>query len=567
MTRRIERRPCPPGDAPTRVHPVVARVYRARGVLDDDTLDDALERLEHWQALGSIERAAAMLADAVIADQRILIVGDFDADGATSAALAVGVLRACGATHVDFLVPNRFDYGYGLTPEIVELAAERFDPELLITVDNGVSSHAGVAAANARGMRVIVTDHHLPGATLPDAAAIVNPNLNDDAFPSKALAGVGVVFYLMLALRRELDQRGHTAPRLADWLDLVALGTVADVVPLDRNNRILVAQGLKRIRAGRTRPGIAALLRVAGRDPARACAADFAFAVAPRLNAAGRLEDMSLGIACLLTDDDAEADRLAARLDALNLERRDIEREMHDEANRILERTRVDAKSAPIGVCLYEPAWHQGVIGIVAARVKEQLHRPVVAFARSGPGELKGSARSIPGFHIRDALDTVAARHPDVLKKFGGHAMAAGVSIAESDYSAFAAAFDQVARERLDGAALEQVLVTDGELSPDELCLELADALRDGGPWGQGFPEPLFDGVFELLECRTVGERHLKLSVQPPGVRRRFDAIAFNTPADAGVAGRRSRLVYRLDVNEWRGNRRVQLIVEHLEPA
>ena len=560
MRRRVERRPCPPGVALAGLHPVVARVYRARGI------DDTLERLLHWQALGNVERAAALLADAVVAGERILVVGDFDADGATSAALTVGVLRACGAPHVDYLVPNRFEYGYGLTPEIVALAATRFDPQWLVTVDNGVSSHAGVAAANARGMRVIVTDHHLPGATLPDAAAIVNPNLAGDAFPSKALAGVGVVFYLMLALRKELAARGRDAPRLADWLDLVALGTIADVVPLDRNNRILVAQGLKRIRAGRARPGIAALLRVAGRDPARVCASDIAFAVAPRLNAAGRLEDMSLGIECLLTDDDDQATRLAARLDALNVERRDIEKDMHDEARRILERTRVDAARAPVGVCLYEPAWHQGVIGIVAARVKEQLHRPVVAFARSGPGELKGSARSIPGFHVRDALDTLAARHPAVLSKFGGHAMAAGVSIMEADYPAFAAAFDAIARERLDATALEQVLVTDGELTPDELCLELADALRDGGPWGQGFPEPLFDGVFELLDCRTVGERHLKMKVQPPGERRRFDAIAFNTPADF-PAGLRARLVYRLDVNEWRGNRTVQLIVEHLEPA
>ena len=565
--RRIERRACPPGEPFAGLHPVLARVYRARGVTDADALADALDRLLHWRELGGIARAATLLADAVERDERILVVGDFDADGATSAALAVGVLRACGARHVDFLVPNRFEYGYGLTPEIVALAAERHAPDLIMTVDNGVSSHAGVAAANARGIRVLVTDHHLPGVTLPDAAAIVNPNLDGDAFPSKALAGVGVVFYLMLALRGELASRGREAPRLADWLDLVALGTVADVVPLDRNNRILVAQGLKRIRAGRMRPGIRALLSVAGRDASRVCAADIAFAVAPRLNAAGRLEDMTLGIECLLTDDQDRAHELAVRLDQLNVERRDIERDMHDEARRILERTKL--ADAPIGVCLYEPNWHQGVVGIVAARVKERLHRPVIAFARTAPGEIKGSARSIPGFHVRDALDTVAARHPALLQKFGGHAMAAGLSIAEQDFTPFAAAFDAVARERLAATDLEQVLVSDGELTPDELCLELADAVRDGGPWGQGFPEPLFDGAFELLECRTVGERHLKLRVQPPGLRRRFDAIAFNA-ADGRAepaAGTLLRLAYRLDVNEWRGNRSVQLVVEHLEPA
>lgn len=568
MRRRIERRPCPAVRLPA-LHPVLARVYAARGIDDAAALDDALETLAHWNTLGGVEAAASLLADALADGRRILIVGDFDADGATSAALAVGVLRAFGAAHVDYLVPNRFEFGYGLTPEIVALAAERFTPDLLVTVDNGVSSHAGVAAAQARGMQVIVTDHHLPGRSLPAADAMVNPNLPDDAFPSKALAGVGVIFYLMMALRRELDARDwferHSiaAPRLSDWLDLVALGTVADVVPLDRNNRVLVAQGLKRIRAGRCRPGITALLERAGRDPSTAGAAAIAFAIAPRLNAAGRIEDMSSGIACLLADDAVEAGRLAARLDELNLERRGIERQMHDEALAILERLHLG--EPPVGVCLYEPDWHQGVVGIVAARVKEKLHRPVIAFARSAPGELKGSARSIPGFHIRDALDTVAARNPELLQRFGGHAMAAGLSLAEDDYAGFAAAFDAVARERLDAGTLEQVLLTDGELTADEMCLELAELVRDGGPWGQGFPEPTFDGVFDLVERRVVGERHLKLKVQPVGVKRAFDAIAFNTARDAG--GDRARMVYRLDVNEWRGNRSVQLVVEHLEPV
>lgn len=563
-SKRIERRRC---DAPLIVpalHPVLARVYGARGVRDADALDDALGALLHWQALGGIEQAAALLADAVRADRRIVVIGDFDADGATSAALAVGVLRAFGARHVDFLVPNRFEYGYGLTPEIVELARQRLAPDLIITVDNGVSSHAGVAAARAHGIRVIVTDHHLPGATLPDADAIVNPNLTGDPFPSKALAGVGVVFYLMLALRAALGD----GPKLADWLDLVAVGTVADVVPLDRNNRILVAQGMKRIRAGRCRPGITALLRAAGKDPARACSSDIAFAVGPRLNAAGRLDDMSVGIACLLAADDAQAAALAAKLDALNVERRDIERQMHDDALRALDRLPQHPGERAPAVCLFDPSWHQGVIGIIASRVKDRLHRPVVAFARGGDGELKGSARSIAGFHVRDAFDTVAARHPQLLSKFGGHAMAAGLTLAEHDYEAFVAAFERVARERLDADALAEVLWTDGALGPDELCLDLAEALRDGGPWGQGFPEPCFDGVFEVVDRRTVGERHLKMRVQPPGERRAFDAIAFNTPAD--LLGRggvpRARLVYRLDVNEWRGDRRVQLVVEHLEP-
>lgn len=563
--KRIERRAAGPVWAHPGMHPVLARVYAARGIADPAAVDDALGALAHWEALGGIEPAVALLVDALTNDKRILVVGDFDADGATSAALTVGVLRAFGATHVDFLVPNRFEYGYGLTPEIVALAAERFSPDLIVTVDNGVSSHAGVDAAHARGIKVLVTDHHLPGRTLPAADAIVNPNLADDGFPSKALAGVGVVFYLLLALRNALGAAAE-AVRLADWLDLVAVGTVADVVPLDHNNRILVAQGLKRIRAGRCRPGITALLRAAGRDPARACASDIGFGVAPRLNAAGRLEDMSVGITCLLADDAETAAGLAAQLDTLNVERRDIERQMHEQALEALQRLPADASAA--GICLYEPGWHQGVVGIVAARVKEKLHRPVIAFARSGPGELKGSGRSIPGFHIRDALDTIAAREPALLQRFGGHAMAAGLSLAERDFDAFARAFDAVATERLDPAALEQVLWTDGPLDADELCLELADALREGGPWGQGFPEPVFDGLFEVIERRVVGQYHLKLRVQPPGLRRVFDAIAFNTPAERlGSGAVRARLVYRLDVNEWRGNRRVQLVVEHLEPV
>ncbi len=562
MSPRIERRTV--GDAsalPAAIHPVLRRVYAARGVTTADALDDSLASLAHWDRLGGIEAAADRLAAAIERQDRVVVVGDFDADGATACALACSVLHAAGARTVEPLVPNRFEYGYGLTPEIVALAHERHAPGLIVTVDNGISSHAGIAAARARGVAVIVTDHHLPGVTLPDADAIVNPNLPGDAFPSKSLAGVGVVFYLMLALRDRFA--GAASLRLADWLDLVAVGTVADVVTLDTNNRILVAQGLKRIRAGRCRPGLTALLRQAGRDPAEATATDIAFAVAPRLNAAGRLEDMSLGIACLLTDDAAAAAEMAARLDSINRERREIEHGMHEEALKALARLDPGERD-PVGVCLFDPGWHEGVIGILAGRVKERLHRPVVAFARTAGGGLKGSARSIPGFHIRDALDTIAARHPDLLHKFGGHAMAAGLSLAEPDLEAFRTAFDAVARERIPPVGLARVLMTDGELGADEIGLDLATLLREAGPWGQGFPEPMFDGTFEVVERRIVGERHLKMRVRPVDSRHTFDAIHFRPP-DAMLESRaqRVRLVYKLDVNEWRGKRSVQLVVEH----
>ncbi|MFM1891900.1 MAG: single-stranded-DNA-specific exonuclease [Pseudomonadota bacterium] len=573
--RILRREPLvPPERLPGELHPVLRRVYAARAVADPAELDRSLPALLPPDQLGGLEAAVARLAAAVQAGERILIVGDFDADGATSCALAVLALRAMGCRHVDYLVPNRFEFGYGLTPEIVALARTRL-PDLIVTVDNGVSSVAGVAAANAAGIPVIVTDHHLPGAELPAALAIVNPNLPDNPFPSKAAAGVGVIFYVLAALRsrlRELDwfaRAGIAEPNLAEFLDLVALGTVADVVPLDANNRILVHQGLARIRAGRCRPGITALLQAAGRSPQRVLASDMGFAVGPRLNAAGRLDDMSLGIECLLTDDLDTAARIAAELDRLNRERRGIEEAMQDQALAMLDELHLAAEGElPWGLCLCDERWHQGVIGILASRIRERYHRPVIAFAPGGEGELKGSARSIPGLHIRDALDEVAARHPGLLTKFGGHAMAAGMTLAADRFADFRAAFDAVVRTRLAADDLQAVLHSDGELAPEELSLELAEALADGGPWGQAFPEPLFDGLFETLTQRIVGERHWKLVLRPEGSDLAVDAIAFNQVQHFPDARPpRLRAAYRLDANEFRGNVTLQLRIEYMEPA
>jgi len=575
----IERRegPASPPSWARELHPVLARVYAARAVREPLELDASLSRLLPFTDLYDIERAADLLVEALEGAWRILIVGDFDADGATSSALAVRALRRLGAAEVDFLVPNRFEYGYGLTPEIVAVAAGRGRaPQLLITVDNGISSVAGVQAARVAGMRVLVTDHHLAGAELPAADAIVNPNRPEDGFASKALAGVGVIFYVLMALRARLRERGWferralAEPKLAQHLDLVALGTVADVVPLDANNRILVSQGLARIRAGQACPGIQALLEVGGRDPATAVASDLGFAVGPRLNAAGRLEDMSVGIACLLSDDPGEARALAARLDGLNRERRAIEEEMKARALAQLEDVlAAEAGELPVGLCLYDADWHEGVVGLLASRIKDRVHRPVIAFAPSGEsGQLKGSGRSVPGLHIRDALDAVATRHPELLNKFGGHAMAAGLAIRREDFDAFARAFDAEVRRHLDPAALRGAVLSDGELGPGDHSLDLAEALRYAGPWGQGFPEPVFDGVFELVDRRIVGERHLKLVLRHPEGGPTLDAIAFNlTDADWPAPVERVRLAYRLDVNHFRGQRGVQLVVVHLEPV
>lgn len=565
----------PPALMAAGLQPILARIYAQRGIATLDQLEQGLAHLLPLDQLQGVGQAADLLVEALSARQRILIIGDFDCDGATSSALAVRALRLMGAATVDYLVPNRFEYGYGLTPEIVAVAAQR-SPDLIVTVDNGISSLDGVAAANARGMRVLVTDHHLPGSELPAAAAIVNPNQRGDAFPSKNLAGVGVIFYVMLALRAALRERNWfveqaiAEPNLANLLDLVALGTVADVVPLDHNNRILVGQGLARIRAGTCCAGIRALIAVSRRNPSELAASDLGFALGPRLNAAGRLDDMSLGIELLLTDDPTRAAELAQRLEGLNHERRHIEAEMKEEAMLRLDEMELDeaAPDLPVGLCLFEPHWHQGVIGILASRIKDRLHRPVIIFAQADDGGLKGSARSVPGLHIRDALDAVAAGNPGMLSKFGGHAMAAGLSLALEDLARFSAAFDAEVRRHLRPEDLRREILSDGELAGDELNLELAEALRAGGPWGQGFPEPLFDGVFELVSRRIVGEKHLKLVLRPAAGGQPIDAIAFNTVDDDWPVGvREVALAYRLDVNEFNGRRSAQLMVEHIEPC
>jgi single-stranded-DNA-specific exonuclease len=578
VIRRVVRRALPPSPelAAGGLPPLLTRVYANRGVRSARDLQLSLHDLLPPESLTGAGAAACLLADAMATGQRLLVIGDFDADGATSTALALGALRAMGAAEVDYLVPNRFEYGYGLTPEIVALAARR-QPNLIITVDNGIASIDGVRAARAQGIATLVTDHHLAGETLPAAEVIVNPNQPGCGFASKALAGVGVIFYVMLALRAELRRRGWFAqralqePNLAEFLDLVALGTVADVVPLDRNNRILVAAGLQRIRRGLARAGLIALLEVAGRNPATTVASDLGFTVGPRLNAAGRLDDMSVGIECLLSPGRERAADYAARLQRLNEERRRIEHGMQEEALALLEQLAPpsDTDEVPAGVTLYEPGWHQGVIGILASRVKERVHRPTVVFADAGPDsdELKGSARSIPGIHVRDVLDAVATRHPGLLHRFGGHAMAAGLTLPRAHYPAFAAAFvTEVERHGRD-LDLEAVLESDGELAPSDFDLALAESLRLGGPWGQHFPEPLFDGRFRLVQQRLVAGKHLKLVLGLPGSHEVLDAIAFNVDLERWPddGAQWVRAAYRLDVNEFRGRRSLQLVVEQLE--
>lgn len=560
-----------PDALPDDLHPILRRIYRARSVRSALELDRSLERLAPPDALLGMSQAVELLTQALRNRQRVLIIADFDADGATSCALVMRALRAMGACEVAYLVPNRFEYGYGLTPEIVQIAATR-RPDILITVDNGISSVDGVRCAQALGMKVLITDHHLAGAELPSADAIVNPNQMGDEFSSKALAGVGVAFYVMLALRARLRaegwfvEQGIPEPNLAKLLDLVALGTVADVVPLDANNRILVAQGLARIRAGQCCPGIHALIAVGGRDEARLSATDLGFVVAPRLNAAGRLTDMSLGIECLLTDDSSRAGELAQRLEQLNRERREIERDMREQAATAVAALQLGA-GLPRGLCLFDESWHQGVIGIVAARVRERTHRPVIAFAPASGTEIKGSARSVPGLHIRDALDAVATRHPQLLRKFGGHAMAAGLTLERDCFSDFAAAFDDEVSRWLGEDDLHGTILSDGELTAADFTLELAETLRSGGPWGSAFPEPIFDGVFDVVEHRVVGKKHLKLALRPSDGGRVLQAIAFGAADTQPSNGGRVQAAYRLDVNEYRGNRSLQLVVEHMEPV
>jgi single-stranded-DNA-specific exonuclease len=546
------------------VHPLLARLYAARGVQEAVELDTQLKSLLPPEQLKGIDTASALLADAIAARQKILIVADYDCDGATACAVGLRALRAMGGI-ADYLVPNRFETGYGLSPEVAQLAAA-MQPDVLVTVDNGIASVTGVAEAKRLGMQVIVTDHHLPGDELPAADAIVNPNQPGCRFPSKSIAGVGVMFYVMLALRAELRKRGAFVagqePNLAPLLDLVALGTVADVVSLDRNNRILVAQGLARIRQRKLQPGIAALLQIAGREPARASTFDLGFAVGPRLNAAGRLADMSLGIECLVTDDMARALNIAQELDTINHERRAIEADMQEAAAIQLEGIDAGQRAS---LTLFDPAWHQGVVGILAGRVKEKLHRPTFAFARSQEnvvdGELKASGRSIPGLHLRDALDLVSKRHPGLLKRFGGHAAAAGLTLMESDLPTFEASFEEIARAMLSPAALTRTLETDGPLEAGYYSLTPARLLQDA-VWGQGFPAPVFSDEFQVVQQRLLKDKHLKLTLKKGNAR--LDAIQFNHPESAPD---RILAAFRLDINEWQGEEKVQLILEHFVAA
>jgi single-stranded-DNA-specific exonuclease len=568
---RIEHRPLP-AELPDlgALPPLLTRLYAARGVKSVDELDKGLARLIPYQQLKGMNGAVDLLVRGLELGQRMLIVGDFDADGATASTVGVLGLRMLGAAYVDYLVPNRFEYGYGLTPEIVAVALER-EPELLITVDNGISSVEGVAAAKAAGLSVLVTDHHLPGPELPAADAIVNPNQPECEFPSKSLAGVGVMFYVLLALRARLRELGwfnaqRPEPNLGELLDLVALGSVADVVPLDANNRILVHQGLARIRAGRARPGLRAILEVAGRDHRRITSTDLGFILGPRLNAAGRLDDMALGIECLLCEDPDLARDMAVQLDELNQDRKAIEQGMQREALAQLKDLPLD--DMPFGLCLFEPDWHQGVIGILASRLKERYHRPTIAFADAGNGELKGSARSVPGGDRIQRITNMKARHPQLITKFGGHAMAAGLSLPESHFGAFAVAFDAEVRRQMTEDDLTGRLLSDGTLSINEFHLPLAKELRNAGPWGQHFPEPLFHGVFQLVQQRIVGERHLKVVLKTECGSLQLDGIAFGVDRDVwpNPTVRWVELAYKLDVNEFRGQESVQLLIAHITP-
>jgi single-stranded-DNA-specific exonuclease len=573
MLKQIVRREFPQAlaDSLQALHPLLRRIYAARQVQTPDDLERTLESLLPFQSLLGIEKALPLLAAAVQENQKILIVGDFDADGATSTALALRALHSFGASQAQFLVPNRFAYGYGLTPELV-MAAKSFSPDLIITVDNGIANHAGVEAAKALGICVVITDHHLPAATLPPADAIVNPNQIGDDFPSKNLAGVGVIFYVMLALRRYLsdqdwfEKKNLAEPNMAKLLDLVALGTVADLVPLDRNNRVLVHHGLRRIRAGQCIPGIIALLELSGRDFSRATASDLGFAVAARLNAAGRLDDMSLGIECLLCDDSTRAREYARTLNVLNEERKSIEHDMQAQALTALNKLNTDLeKVLPKGLCLFDESWHQGVIGILASRIKDRFHRPVIVFAPGQTGELKGSARSIAGVHIRDAIALVDAQYPGLIQKFGGHAMAAGLTIPQQSLSQFTQAFDDIISKQVTDAQLQHVVLSDGELAAEDLNLDMALMLRDAGPWGQSFPEPLFDDSFRILEQRIVGDKHLKMRLAKN--EKVLEAMAFFVDLKEWPNHRCQNVhaAYRLDVNEYKGRQSVQLIIEHMQ--
>jgi single-stranded-DNA-specific exonuclease len=557
------------------VSPFLQKIFQSRGLFSDSDLNLNLTQLPSPDKLLGLDTAVGHLVDALEMQKKILIVGDFDADGATSSALMMLALRAMGFESVDFLVPNRFDYGYGLTPEIVELAQQK-TPDIIITVDNGISSVDGVACANKLGIKVIITDHHLPGKVLPDAAAIINPNQPDCEFPCKNLAGVAVAFYLLSALRAKLrtnqwfEKNSLPVPNMANYLDLVALGTVADVVPLDQVNRVLVNQGLLRIRSGLARPGILALLRIAGKDHSRIVASDMGFAVGPRLNAAGRLDDISRGIQCLLTDDPAQALELAQELEQLNQDRKAIEQGMQQEALKIVDDLPLDGQQElPAALCLYQADWHQGVVGLLASRIKEKFHRPVAVFANDKEGILKGSVRSIPGLHIRDALDAVATQNPGLITKFGGHAMAAGLSLEKSSLKAFEQALQQQVMDTIEPDDLEATLKTDGELAACLMTKQSAETIRDAGPWGQSFPEPSFQGIFILKSQRIVGERHLKVVLAPvDDESQQLDGIYFNIDIDQWPTSITTvQCVYRLDINEFRGRETLQLLIQYMAPV
>ena len=557
---------------PSGLHPVLTRIYLARDLTQAEELDNSFEQLLAPDLLAGIENAVALLIAALENRQKIVIIADYDTDGATSCALAVTALRRLGADQVSYLVPDRFNYGYGLTPEIVKLALAK-KPDLLVTVDNGIASIDGVNTAQEHGVKVLITDHHLPGAQLPGAAAIVNPNQPGDSFPSKNLAGVGVIFYVMLALRKRLREAGWfkskniDEPNFASLLDLVALGTVADLVPLDHNNRILVAQGLARINQGQCIPGIRALCQISKREIGSLSASDLGFSLAPRLNAAGRLKDMTLGVECLLSSDDNEALGIARQLDQLNQERRLIQDDMQQQANQAINKLNVKTTNLPGALCLFDESWHQGVIGLVASRIKDQVHRPVIAFAPGGEGIVKGSARSIPGLHIRDTLDSIASSYPEMLHKFGGHAMAAGLTLKTEYLEDFEKIFVKEVNQRLAKEDLEHNILSDGELEASAFDLEFAEILRKSGPWGQAFPEPVFDGQFEVINQRVVGDRHLKMVLRPEKGRNPVDAIAFNlAPEGRAPDWQIVRAAYKLDVNEYRGRRSLQLVIDYLEP-
>jgi single-stranded-DNA-specific exonuclease len=556
----------------TNLSPMLHRIFSARGIIDNEQLDRSLANLPSPWLLSGMEEMVGHLMLAIEQQQKITIVADFDADGATSCVVGIKGLALLGLNNVSYVVPNRFEYGYGLTPEIVE-QVKKHKPDLIITVDNGISSLEGVQAAKAANIKVLITDHHLPGEQLPAADAIVNPNLPGDEFPSGNIAGVGVIFYVLLALRSRLRERqwfekhNRQQPNLAQLLDFVALGTIADVVVLDQVNRILVHQGILRIRSAKAHPGIQALIAQAGKQFSSINSADLGFALGPRLNAAGRMDDMSLGIQCLLTEDAGLAKEMAEQLDELNQDRKAVEAQMKHEAMSLLDSMHMlDEHHLPAGVCLFEKEWHQGVIGILASRIKDRLHRPVVAFASADKGDIKGSARSIPGVHIRDVLSEIAVAHPQILSKFGGHAMAAGMSIKMHDYPVFALAFDKVVARHLDSVDLEQKIFSDGQLSENEMSLEFSEQLKNAGTWGQGFPEPVFDGVFDVIQCRIVGQQHLKFVLRLPQCELLIDAIAFFVERPEQWLGTRSIMAaYKLDINEYRGNRSVQLMLQYIE--